>query len=563
MILGVAAVLAALTGFAAQVALTEKSGHLVLQMGLALLILAALVAANRRAKRGGPESMGWQAMALFLLIAFIIQGLRIIPLASQDLSYSIGYGSVLLQVIGSCLQIGALLLWQLSPRTRFDRLRYGLDGLLFALAILFVLWGLVLGPAFLNQRLPLLERMTWLATFLIYDLLLGLTVYLGLADPARFRGPLGWLAGAFLLASLHNFHSLMEHLSGGTPRPTPLMFAIPLAYLAAALSRWPVGSIAPPEGARRRIQPLPYLPVLGALVLGIWLLITGQGSGHHSVLLWLALALVIVLLVRQYLALRDFSALSQHLESRVAERTEALEKAQAILLRTERMNAMATLGAGLVHDVNNLLTTIQCRTELLILSLDEGSLPDRKDLEQVHETSQRASRLSSRLMTIGRQDAEPLQSLDLTWELNAIRPLLQVLLPRHQALRLDTWPGPLLFLGTRGTLEQILVNLVCNARDAMPSGGTITLRSRGPRPEEASPEMLLEIEDTGGGIPAAQQDQVFQPFFTTKTAGSGTGLGLVSVRAMVEQMGGSIGFISQAGRGTVFQIRLPVVAVDS
>ena len=136
LILGVAAVLAALTGFAAQVALTEKSGHLVLQMGLALLILAALVAANRRAKRGGSESMGWQAMALFLLIAFIIQGLRIIPLASQDLSYSIGYGSVLLQVIGSCLQIGALLLWQLSPRTRFDRLRYGLDGLLFALAIL-------------------------------------------------------------------------------------------------------------------------------------------------------------------------------------------------------------------------------------------------------------------------------------------------------------------------------------------------------------------------------------------------------------------------------------------
>lgn len=563
MILGVAAVLAALTGFAAQVALTEKSGHLVLQMGLALLILAALLASNRRAKRGGLESMGWQAMALFLLIAFIIQGLRIIPLASQDLPYSIGYGSVLLQVIGSCLQIGALLLWQLNPRTRFDRLRYGLDGLLFALAILFVLWGLVLGPAFLNQRLPLLERMAWLATFLIYDLLLGLTVYLGLADPTRFRGPLGWFAGAFFLASLHNFYSLMQHLSGAQPRATPLMFAIPLAYLAAALSPRLVGSIAHPEGAKRRIQPLPYLPVLGALVLGIWLLITGQGAGHHPVLLWLALALVIVLLVRQYLALRDFSALSQHLESRVAERTEALEKAQAILLRTERMNAMATLGAGLAHDVNNLLTTIQCRTELLILSLDEGSLPERKDLEQVHEASQRASRLSSRLMTIGRQDAEPLEALDLTGELKAIRPLLQVLLPRQQTLRLDTWPGPLFFMGTRGTLEQILVNLICNARDAMPAGGTITLRTRGPRPEEASPEMLLEIEDTGGGIPAAQQNQVFQPFFTTKTAGSGTGLGLVSVKAMLEQLGGSIGFISQAGRGTVFQIRLPVMAEDS
>jgi signal transduction histidine kinase len=132
-----------------------------------------------------------------------------------------------------------------------------------------------------------------------------------------------------------------------------------------------------------------------------------------------------------------------------------------------------------------------------------------------------------------------------------------VLLPRNQTLRLDAPPGPISFLGTRGLLEQILVNLVSNARDAMPNGGSITLRARAAEPGDGPGGPRLDIEDTGTGIPEGLRDQVFQPFFTTKASGSGTGLGLVSVRSLLEKAGGSIAFTSRTGQGTTFQVRLP------
>jgi signal transduction histidine kinase len=315
-----------------------------------------------------------------------------------------------------------------------------------------------------------------------------------------------------------------------------------------------VGPSPEPDHLPRVVHALPYIPVLGATVLGIWLLMTGSGPQHRVILVWTALALVVVLLMRQYLALKDFAALSQHLEARVAERTQTLERAQAVLLRTERMNSMATLGAGLSHDMNNLLNAIQTRTELVLMDLDEGRLPDRSDLLRVQEATQRVAALSHRLMALGRQKEETPAILDLAQEILAIQPLLQILLPRHLNLVLEHGSEPLPFLGSRGMLEQILVNLVSNARDAMPDGGTITLRARLLEDHAGS---QLEIWDTGCGIPEHLQGQLFQPFFTTKPTGTGTGLGLVCVKTMLEEAGGSIAFTSSPGRGTCFQVRLP------
>ena len=558
--LGVACVCALVVGIVAQLGFSERNRDLMVILGMITLVSLALFHASRRACLPDPEARGWQLISLFLVVALLLQLIRIPE--HFKVGWPILYGPFpfVLSLVGSTLQAIALACWQLSPRTRFERLRYGLDGLMFAIAVFFVLWGLVLGPLFLGDRFPVAVRLVWLATFLVYDLLLGFTLYLGLSDPARFRGPLGWLAAAFLLASLLNLYILLGKLSGSTQVPDipgGVTFLLPLAYLGAALSPHPVGSRTSQGEPPHLIHLVPYLPVLGAAILGMWQLAFGSDEGHHPVLVWLALALVLVLLVRQYLALRDYSILSQTLEVRVAERTLALEQAQALLLRTERLNSLATLGAGLAHDMNNMLSAVQSRAELVIMDLDEGRLPNRKDLVRVHEATQLAAALSSRLMALGRQDSEPPRLLDLGDELLAIQPLLQILLPRNLTLRLEG-SGPMPFLGTRGMLEQILVNLVGNARDAMPSGGVITLRGRAPRPEEGPVGPLLEIEDTGTGIPEGLQAQVFQPFFTTKAPGIGTGLGLASVKSLLEKAGGSIQFITRPDRGTTFQVRLPL-----
>ncbi|GLH72519.1 hypothetical protein GETHLI_10210 [Geothrix limicola] len=551
--------LACAMGLGAQYGLAGTTRNLVLLVGLLTLSCLAMAASLRRARRGGSETLGWRILSLSLFINILIQAARIPVFLGHSLSNILLNGSIVLQVLGSLLLAGPLLSWRLAPATGSDRIRHGLDGLLFALATFFILWGLVLGPFFLNPHFPLLERLIWLATFLVYDLLLGLTVFFGVTRTIRLRGPLGWLAAAFLLAGLHNFKWLLDVLSGNPVfhfPAGPLVYAIPLAYLGAALSRRPVGPTALPDEPTRALHLLPYVPVLGATGLGVWLLATDPGTGHRIILVWLALGLVVLLLIRQYLALRDFSVLSQQLESRVAERTQALEDAQSILLRIERMNSMATLGAGLAHDMNNLLGAIQNRAELVIMDLDEGKVPNRADILRVQEATQRAGALSSRLMTLGRQDSEPPRAMDLGVELKAILPLLQVLVRKNQTLRMDPVDGPMPFLGTRGMLEQILVNLVGNARDAMPAGGTIRLRARAPKGAEASGP-LLEIEDTGTGIPEHLLGQIFQPFFTTKSSGTGTGLGLASVRSLLVAAGGSIDFTTQVGKGTVFQIRLP------
>ncbi|NWJ39809.1 MAG: HAMP domain-containing histidine kinase [Geothrix sp.] len=548
-----------------QFGLSGNARTVLFQTCLVVLSILALTLSALRARRGGHEALGWRLLSLSLLSNTLIQAVRILSFTGHPLPKVMQNVSILLQVVGSLLLFWTLLSWHLSPKTRFDRIRHGLDGLLFAIAVFFILWGLVLGPVFLGDRFPIADRFIWLTTFLVYDLLLGLAVFFGLTDPSRFRGPLGWLAVAFLLAALHNFKWLLDVLSGNPVfhfPAGPFIFLIPLVYLGAVLSPAPVGPATRPPDQAPAVHILPYVPVLGATVLGIWLLVTGTGPGHRLVLVWLALGLVLVLLIRQYLALKDFLTLSQQLESRVAERTRALEQAQALLLRTERMNSLATLGAGLAHDMNNMLSAIQSRAELVIMDLDEGKLPNRKDMLRVQEATQLAAALSGRLMALGRQDSEPPRLLDLGEELRAIQPLLQVLLPRGLTLRLDG-SGPMPFHGTRGMLEQILVNLVGNARDAMPSGGVIMLRGRAPSPEEGPVGPLLEIEDTGTGIPEELQAQVFKPFFTTKAPGIGTGLGLASVKSLLEKAGGSIRFVSRAGRGTTFQVRLPYAAEDT
>jgi signal transduction histidine kinase len=267
----------------------------------------------------------------------------------------------------------------------------------------------------------------------------------------------------------------------------------------------------------------------------------------------LLLATTTLLFLRQIHAVRELQAARAELEARVRQRTEALERAQTTLLRTEKLNTLALMGAGVAHDLNNLLTSVCSSAELAAGHMAEGIPPHPAALRRIVATAEQAAQLTKRLMGYARPGTEALGLMDLGAEIQEIEPTLRLLLPRTVHLRLEpALAAAPLVLGSRPRLEQMLVNLVVNARDAMPEGGTITVRFGA-----GDGGAVIEVADTGTGIAPELHDRIFELFFTTKPEGRGTGMGLPSLKALVEETGGSIRVESEAGRGSRFRILLP------
>ena len=182
---------------------------------------------------------------------------------------------------------------------------------------------------------------------------------------------------------------------------------------------------------------------------------------------------------------------------------------------------------------------------------------NRRALGHVRETLDRVSALGARLMAFARQKEEPLEPLDLGREISGLQGMLRMALPAQVALEVLLPTAPLWILGAPGHLEQILMNLVINARDALPRGGTVRVRAAC----EGAPGaevVCVSVEDTGTGMSREVLDHLFTPFFTTKGVGKGTGLGLASVKTLVERNGGTIRVQSVLGAGTTFRLCFPV-----
>ena len=266
---------------------------------------------------------------------------------------------------------------------------------------------------------------------------------------------------------------------------------------------------------------------------------------------------VMLLLARQFLLLREIRHSHHQMEERVIQRTRSLEELQSTLLRNERMNSVAILGAGLAHDLNNLLAKIMGCAEVIKLRLQGGNPVDPSEIDKVLLASRQSSTLTGKLMTFGRDEPSPVHALELNSTLAELTPLIRMVLPRQVALEFDVTAGKVWVMGSKERLEQILVNLVSNAGDAMPKGGRILLSIRisdGPSPETG----ILEVRDTGTGMTEELISEIFKPFFTTKPKGKGTGLGLASVRYLMEEMGGKVLVHSSLGVGTTFKLSFPL-----
>ncbi|MEO8906352.1 MAG: response regulator [Polyangiaceae bacterium] len=239
---------------------------------------------------------------------------------------------------------------------------------------------------------------------------------------------------------------------------------------------------------------------------------------------------------------------------------------QEELRQSQRLEAVGRLAAGVAHDFNNILTVIRCNAELLSLGVghdDEGSDAPAEILE----AADRAIGLARQLLTFSRQEAMNAKPLDLNQTVGNFTRMIRRLLGDQVRLELHLTADPTFALADVGMLEQVLMNLAVNARDAMPGGGKITIKTAVQELTPAAARAYAEgyagkfvrmtVTDTGAGIAPDALSRIFEPFFTTKTAGQGTGLGLATVHGIVEQHRGWVGVTSQVGFGTTFEVFLP------
>ena len=245
---------------------------------------------------------------------------------------------------------------------------------------------------------------------------------------------------------------------------------------------------------------------------------------------------------------------------------------EARLQQAQRMEAVGRLAGGIAHDFNNLLTVIGGLSSLVLTRLGEETR-ERRDLEQVLRATERATALTQQLLTFSRRQIASNEVLELEPILHNLDALLRRLIGEQLVLRTLIAPDLGRVRGNRAQLEQIVMNLALNARDATFGPGTITIQAENvrltnPLVLEGSqlapgPYVLLSVTDTGTGMDPATRARVFEPFFTTKAPGEGTGLGLATVYAIVQQAKGGIDVRSEVGRGSSFAVYLPRVEADA
>jgi signal transduction histidine kinase len=267
-------------------------------------------------------------------------------------------------------------------------------------------------------------------------------------------------------------------------------------------------------------------------------------------------------------ATEELRRLNETLEERVAHEVAERMKAEEALRQAQKMEAIGQLTGGIAHDFNNLLTIIVGNIELLQRRLPEGSDRLLRAAEHAMDATRRAATLTQRLLAFSRRQPLDPKPIDVNKLVAGMSDLLRRTLGEGVVLETVLAGGLWRSQADPNQLENAILNLAVNARDAMPDGGRLTIETANARLDEAYvqalPEpvppgqyVLVAVSDTGMGMDKATQDKVFEPFFTTKEAGKGTGLGLSQVYGFVRQSNGHVRIYSEPGEGTTIKVYLP------
>ena len=412
-----------------------------------------------------------------------------------------------------------------------------------------------------------------------------------------YRPPRSWrprqaleaavLFGGLVLASQLGF--------GGWPLPKDAHY--PLGFLPIPFLVWAAFRFGPREAATAAAVTAGiavwdtmhgFGPFVGTTVQGSLLFL----QAFVGVLAATILAMAAVVAERQD-AQATLRRARDELEGRVTERTqellrltetlraditerrqseEALRVSEAQLVQAQKMEAVGQLAGGIAHDFNNLLTVIGGRSALL---LQRGGFSDavRTDVELIGKTADRAAALTRQLLAFSRKQVLEPRPVEPNALVGGVAPMLRRLIGEHIELVIVAGRDVGHVMADPGQVEQVIMNLVVNARDAMPDGGMVKIETAGRDLPEAArhaqgqvppgPYVTLSVQDAGSGMDTATLARIFEPFFTTKEPGKGTGLGLSTVHGIVHQSGGYIGVDSAPGRGTTFTIYLPRIAAGA
>jgi two-component system, cell cycle sensor histidine kinase and response regulator CckA len=250
---------------------------------------------------------------------------------------------------------------------------------------------------------------------------------------------------------------------------------------------------------------------------------------------------------------------------------KALRASEDQLRQSQKMEAIGQLAGGVAHDFNNLLTAINGYSALALRRLGEDH-PVQPYLEEIKKAGDRAANLTRQLLAFGRKQILQPLSINLNDVVRDMNKMLKRLIGEDVQLIANLRPDLNRIQADPGQVEQVLVNLVVNSRDAMPRGGTITIETANVKLDEAYASKLvglsagdyvmLAISDTGTGMDQETQKRIFEPFFTTKEKGKGTGLGLSTVYGIIRQSGGNIWVYTEPGEGTTFKVYMPQIEAE-
>ncbi len=271
---------------------------------------------------------------------------------------------------------------------------------------------------------------------------------------------------------------------------------------------------------------------------------------------------------------RELRSLQEHLEERVRERTrelqianEALRKSEDDLRQAQKLEAVGRLAGGIAHDFNNLLTVILSCVDIAQEHLPLGH-PAQVEIDDIKAAGERAASLTRQLLTFSRRHVLDLEVLEVNEAVESVTAMLERVLGEDVDLRTELAEGLWRTRADRTQLEQVIMNLVVNARDAMPSGGVVTVTTENvdhPVDEGELPAgryVRVTVADTGIGMDEATRARAFEPFFTTKEPGKGTGLGLSMVFGIARRFGGSVTLSSVPGEGTIARVYLHAVTAE-